>query len=106
MDGEKTDFVDTWLALHPEPTPRSNSTHEQDEMLTFPSDKPSKRIDFIFVRGIGSTAVRKTWLVGQTPKVGVGRENKKGEDHLGMTHRESKLWASDHRGLITELGQD
>jgi hypothetical protein len=42
IDGVKTDFVDAWLALHPEPTPRSNSTVEKEEMLTFPSDQPGK----------------------------------------------------------------
>lgn len=26
IDGVKTDFVDAWLALHPEPVPRSNDT--------------------------------------------------------------------------------
>ena len=49
LEGLRTDFVDSWLAVNEEPTPRSNVTKEQDEMLTFPSDAPSKRIDFVFV---------------------------------------------------------
>jgi endonuclease/exonuclease/phosphatase family metal-dependent hydrolase len=104
IQGMKTDFVDAWLALHPEPTPRSNATNERDEMLTFPSDQPSKRIDFIFLRGKGADQVKKTWLVGQTPLSAVGNAtNDKGE-HIGMVDANSRVWASDHRGLVTNIG--
>jgi endonuclease/exonuclease/phosphatase family metal-dependent hydrolase len=43
-------FTDAWTAVHPEPVPRSNDTWDRAEALTFPSDAPSKRIDFVFVR--------------------------------------------------------
>ena len=105
-DGKQTDFTDSWLAIHGETEPRSNDTRVRAEELTFPSDAPSKRIDFILVRGKGAKAVRKTWLVGQDPKPGVGRDRNvtADEGHLGMVHKESKLWASDHRAVVTQLG--
>eukprot|EP00040_Diaphanoeca_grandis_P029661 m.174079 g.174079 ORF g.174079 m.174079 type:complete len:576 (+) comp31752_c0_seq2:923-2650(+) len=104
LDGIKTDFVDTWLAIHPEPTPRSEDDHEKDHMLTFPSDNPTKRIDFILVRGKGANDVRNTWIVGQHPLPDIGRDAEEDEDHLGMVHADSKLWASDHRAVVTKLG--
>lgn len=104
IDGEVAKFTDAWTSVHPEPVPRSNETWDIDEALTFPSDAPSKRIDFIFVKGKGADSVRKTWLVGQAPKPDVGRDTEEEEDHLGMVHADSKLWASDHRGIVTQLG--
>ena len=92
LEGLRTDFVDSWLAVNEEPTPRSNVTKEQDEMLTFPSDAPSKRIDFVFVRGQGASAVRKAWLVGQEPLEGVGKKLDGDGNHIGMVHSDSQLW--------------
>ena len=106
IDGVTTDFVDAWLALHPEPTPRSNSTKEKDDMLTFPSDNPEKRIDFIFVRGKGAKQVKKTWLVGQDPMEGIGKAKDDDGKHIGMVDANSRVWASDHRGVVTEVGSD
>ena len=104
IDGVKTDFVDAWLALHPEPTPRSNATNEKDDMLTFPSDNPEKRIDFIFIRGKGAKDVKKTWLVGQEPLEDVGKATDDDGKHIGMVDANSRVWASDHRGVVTEIG--
>eukprot|EP00039_Didymoeca_costata_P030444 m.29604 g.29604 ORF g.29604 m.29604 type:complete len:573 (-) comp8118_c0_seq3:106-1824(-) len=103
LEGAKTDFIDAWLALHPEPEPRSNDTNVKKDMLTFPSDDPTKRIDFIFIRGKGSKNIKKTWLVGQDPLPDIGRDKGEEGEHLGMVHKESKVWASDHRGLVTTV---
>lgn len=104
IEGEKAGFTDAWLAVHPEPTPRSNDTWDRAQALTFPSDAPSKRIDFIFVKGKGADSIRKTWLVGQDAKPGIGRDKSDDGEHFGMVHQESKLWASDHRAIVTQLG--
>jgi hypothetical protein len=48
--------------------------------------------------------VRSTWLVGQDPKPSVGKDTDDEGGHLGMVHKESRLWASDHRAIITRLG--
>lgn len=57
------------------------------------------------VRGKGADTVRSTWLVGQDPKPGVGEDvDAEQGDHLGMVHKNSRLWASDHRAVITLLG--
>ena len=101
LEGRRTDFVDAWRALHPEPEPRSNDTDVQRDALTFPSDKPTKRIDFVLVRG--RAAVAKAWLAGQDPLEGVGKEFGDDGSHLGMTHKDSKVWASDHRAVVVDL---
>ena len=48
MGGVRADLIDAWLVLHPEPEPRSKDPDVRRNALTFPSDDPVKRIDFLF----------------------------------------------------------
>ena len=80
---------------------------------TFPSDEPKKRIDLILFRepqngngngGDGLRVAKKkklvtvidTHLVGQDPS-----EDTKNDPGHGMLDRDSPLWASDHRGVVS-----
>jgi endonuclease/exonuclease/phosphatase family metal-dependent hydrolase len=103
MNGSKTDFVDTWLELHPEPTPRSNNTDEIENMLTFPTCNPVKRIDFILMRRLeASKAVKviESKVVGKT-----GAPGTELYEGAGMLDVEppSPIFASDHKGVLTTL---
>jgi endonuclease/exonuclease/phosphatase family metal-dependent hydrolase len=91
------EYRDAWLASHPEPEPRSTDETVRYEALTFPSDNPQKRIDFLFARG--PVGVRGSWLIGQDPMSGTNLT----DDHVGMVHQLSPVWASDHRGLVVDL---
>jgi len=92
-------FVDAWLEASAEPEPRSNDSAVQRGALTFPSDRPQKRIDFILLSGDGqdSVSVRDAWLIGQDPVQGTEHS-----DPVGMVHEDSPLWASDHRGVVAD----
>lgn len=57
VDGVRTDLVDTWLVLNPEPQPRSTDPDVRRNALTFPSDDPVKRIDFVLVATPSKRAV-------------------------------------------------
>eukprot|EP00937_MAST-01D_sp_MAST-1D-sp2_P004131 g4131.t1 len=108
LNGIRTDFEDCWLALHPEPKPRSNDTNEVDNMLTFPSCNPVKRIDFVLLRRPGDAArravsVREARLMGQAPLAGT--EEFEGPGMLDV-NPPSPIWASDHRAVFVELGLD
>ena len=106
LNGTMTDFQDCWLALHPEPKPRSNDTNEIDNMLTFPSCNPVKRIDFVMLRrptkdveqSVQVTAVQ---VAGQAPIPGT--ENFTGPGMLDLEPNASPIWASDHRAVLVEL---
>lgn len=66
IDGAHSDFRDAWLELHPEPEPRSKDAGQRRHALTFPSDDPVKRIDYIYARGDALRPV-SVHLVGQDP---------------------------------------
>lgn len=66
LEGIRTQLVDTWLVLHPEPEPRSPDPAVRRNMLTFPSDDPVKRIDFLLTANPGTHLgcwSRRGWLV-------------------------------------------
>ena len=106
-----TDFQDAWLASgYLEPESHSQDLNVQHNMLTFPSDEPKKRIDLILFRepseqngnsdGLAKkkklVTVIDTHLVGQDPS-----EDTKNDPGHGMLDRDSPLWASDHRGVVS-----
>ena len=124
-------LTDAWLLLHPEPAPRSTDEAVRRDALTFPSDDPVKRIDLVLVGSPDGTAaaaattatatagadddadtgslppcvpvVHEVYLIGQEPLSGVGAMTGSKGEHLGMVHRNSRVWASDHRGVVTKL---
>lgn len=50
MNNVYTDFKDAWLQLFPEPVPRTDNEDQRYNALTFPTDNPVKRIDFVLYR--------------------------------------------------------
>lgn len=66
IDGVRGGFRDAWLELHPEPEPRSTDARQRREALTFPSDDPVKRIDYIYTLGPALRPL-SAHLVGQEP---------------------------------------
>ncbi|KAF4319469.1 hypothetical protein G195_007204 [Phytophthora kernoviae 00238/432] len=95
--GQTTDMKDAWLELHKEAGPRSTDLEDRQHKFTFPSDNPSKRIDFVLYRGEGE--VKECKIIGQEPT-----EDTKGyPDDVGMLHSSSPVFASDHRGVIVEF---
>ena len=106
LNGTTTDFQDCWLALHPEPKPGSNDTNEIDNMLTFPSCNPVKRIDFVMLRRPTddvreSVKVTAAEVRGQAPIPST--ENFTGPGMLDLEPNASPIWASDHRAVLVEL---
>ena len=106
LNGTRTDFEDCWLAAgHPEPQPKSKDQNEIDNMLTFPSCNPVKRIDFVLLRR-PSEAVKRTVrvtgarVVGQNPLPGT--EKNEGPGMLDA-NPPSPIWASDHRGVVVDI---
>ena len=106
-----TSSVLFWVAQEP----RSEGKWERETAFTFPSDYPEKRIDYILshTRDAGIT-VLETTVIGQETPNGEGAEmtqeeydaadpNTRGQRRLGMLEKGSKLYASDHRGLLTVL---
>ena len=105
---------DAWLMKHPEPKPRSTDREERQNALTFPSDDPQKRIDTAFVSAwpprdpalaaaaspVARIVVADAWLIGQDP---VPSAVAPPEEHVGMVHSKSPLWASDHRGVVFDF---
>lgn len=95
--GQTTDLKDAWLEVHREAEPRSQDPGDRQRKFTFPSDDPSKRIDFVLFRGKGG--VKECEIVGQAPT-----EDTRGHPtDVGMLHRESPIYASDHRAVVVEL---
>ena len=95
-----------------EPARDSKDPTERREALTFPSDNPQKRIDFLLVRGKGARSVRRAWLLGQDAATGVrgaaeiprGGDGGGGEAYAkGMSEPDSPVWPSDHRALAVVL---
>jgi hypothetical protein len=151
LEGLRTQLVDTWLVLHPEPEPRSTDPAVRRNMLTFPSDDPVKRIDFLLTANPGpcgiypwltlcwvgwmwsfalslcvapadnrspckgtrapehrveppcvcTAIVDAVYLIGQDPHPSTPYDPKVA--NVGMTHRTSLAYASDHRGVIGKL---
>jgi endonuclease/exonuclease/phosphatase family metal-dependent hydrolase len=97
MEGEFTDLTDAWLEKHEEAEPRSQDPIDRKKKFTFPSDNPSKRIDFILFRGNG--VVKECEIIGQEPT----KDTAKFSQNLGMLNAKSPVWASDHRGVVMEL---
>lgn len=95
--GETTDLKDAWLEKHEEAEPRSTDWDDRQHRFTFPSDNPSKRIDFVLYRGRGS--VKECEIVGQEPT-----EDTKGFPlDVGMLNAKSPVYASDHRAVVVEF---
>ncbi|GMF28144.1 unnamed protein product [Phytophthora lilii] len=95
--GQTTDMKDAWLQVHEEAEPRSTDQEDRQHKFTFPSDSPSKRIDFVLYRGEGE--VKECEIIGQDPT-----EDTQGfPDDVGMLHPSSPIYASDHRGVVVEF---
>ncbi|KAG7398172.1 hypothetical protein PHYBOEH_011495 [Phytophthora boehmeriae] len=95
--GQTTDMKDAWLEVHAEAGPRSTDPGDRQHKFTFPSDNPSKRIDFVLYRGKGE--VKKCEIIGQEPT----KDTKNYPDNVGMLHPSSPVFASDHRGVVVEF---
>ena len=95
--GETTDMKDAWLEVHEEAEPRSTDVGDRQHKFTFPSDNPSKRIDFVLYRGDGQ--VKECEIIGQAPT----EDTKDFPQDVGMLHSASPVYASDHRGVIVEF---
>ncbi|OQR94307.1 hypothetical protein THRCLA_08200 [Thraustotheca clavata] len=90
LSNEKTDLNDAWLEYH------HNEPTNPDDM-TFPSDAPVKRIDFILYRGKGS--VESCDVIGQAPT----KDTASNPKTVGMLESNSPIYASDHRGVIAQF---
>lgn len=101
MDGKRTDYKDAFLQIHPEPTPRSLSDGTRKKALTFPTDNPVKRIDYIiYKQGAGvNVSVRNAQLIGIPPLKGTETDDLS----AGMQSTKSSIWASDHRGVFADF---
>lgn len=95
--GHTTDMKDAWLEKHEEAGPRSTDPDDRQHKFTFPSDNPSKRIDFVLYRGEGD--VKECEIIGQAPT----EDTKDYPDDVGMLHHSSPVYASDHRAVIVEF---
>ncbi|CAI5710312.1 unnamed protein product [Peronospora effusa] len=95
--GQTTDMKDAWLMVHEEAEPRSTDVDDRQYKFTFPSDNPSKRIDFVLYRGKGQ--VKKCEIIGQEPT----KDTKDFPEDVGMLHLSSPVYASDHRGVVVEF---
>ncbi|KAG6971586.1 hypothetical protein JG687_00001933 [Phytophthora cactorum] len=95
--GQTTDMKDAWLEVHEEAEPRSTDPDDRQHKFTFPSDNPSKRIDFVLYRGEGQ--VKECEIIGQDPT----EDTKDFPDDVGMLHASSPVYASDHRGVVVEF---
>jgi len=82
LEEEQGDFVDAYEAAHPA---------ESDE-LTFPSWEPTKRIDFVLLRG--ASRVGNYHLLGQQY-----RDSQNTQDPVDS----NKLWSSDHYGIACDV---
>ncbi|OQR92249.1 hypothetical protein ACHHYP_03901 [Achlya hypogyna] len=87
LGGETTDLIDAWLETHGDREPT-----DLDDM-TFPSDAPIKRIDFVLYRGKGRTLTSE--VIGQAPTADTAANPK----NVGMLEPDSPIYASDHRGM-------
>ncbi|KAL3658830.1 hypothetical protein V7S43_016198 [Phytophthora oleae] len=94
---QTTDMKDAWLELHEEAEPRSTDPEDRQHKFTFPSDNPSKRIDFVLYRGEGT--VKECEIIGQEPT----EDTKEFPEDVGMLHPSSPIYASDHRGVVVEF---
>ncbi|KAE8900479.1 hypothetical protein PF005_g1764 [Phytophthora fragariae] len=97
MLGQTTDMKDAWLEVHEEAEPRSTNPKDRQQKFTFPSDSPSKRIDFVLYRGEGK--VKECEIIGQEPT----EDTADYPDDVGMLHPSSPIYASDHRGVVVEF---
>ncbi|KAG3113883.1 hypothetical protein PI124_g7108 [Phytophthora idaei] len=95
--GQTTDMKDAWLEVHEEAEPRSTDPDDRQHKFTFPSDNPSKRIDFVLYHGEGQ--VKECEIIGQDPT----EDTKDFPDDVGMLHASSPVYASDHRGVVVEF---
>ena len=99
LDERETDYHDAFLQIHPEPKPRSPRKGARWNALTFPTDNPVKRIDYIiYKQGSGvHVNVYNSQLIGQKPLKGTETTDLK----AGMMSKGSALYASDHRGVVS-----
>ncbi|CEG43406.1 RxLR-like protein [Plasmopara halstedii] len=95
--GQMTDMKDAWLEKHVEAEPQSSDLDDRKHKFTFPSDRPSKRIDFVLYRGEGQ--VEECNIIGQKPT----EDTKDFPNDVGMLHASSPIYASDHRGVIVQF---
>lgn len=101
MNGKRTDYKDAFLQVHPEPIPRSPHQGTRKKALTFPTDNPVKRIDYIiYKQGMGvKVSVKNSQLIGIPPLKGTETDDLK----AGMQSHNSAIWASDHRGVFADF---
>ena len=87
--------------MHPEPKPRSPSKGARAKALTFPTDNPVKRIDYIIYKQGSGVHVRvdDSQLIGLKPWSGTETDDLK----AGMMSKDSALWPSDHRGVYADF---
>eukprot|EP00981_Chlorochromonas_danica_P003653 scaffold681_cov173-Ochromonas_danica.AAC.16 len=95
-------FVDSWVAANPTLSP--------SEGYTFPACEPIKRIDYIFVRNHSCHSCKEQFNVRVSRSYLAGTRPTKDTEHLigsreglGMSDRDSPLWASDHFAVVTDL---
>lgn len=74
----------------------------QREALTFPTDAPMKRIDFVIVGGARATPVA-AFTVGGEPAAGSVTE---ASATAGMLGEGSAVFASDHLALVVDVDID
>ena len=101
LNGEHTDYKDAFLQIHPEPKPQSPAKGTRQKGLTFPTDNPVKRIDYIiYKQGAGvKVSVKNSQLIGIHPLKGTETDDLK----AGMQSHQSAIWASDHRGVFADF---
>ena len=101
LSGKRTNYKDAFLQVHPEPKPRSPSKGARAKALTFPTDNPVKRIDYIIYKQGSGVHVRvdDSQLIGLKPWSGTETDDLK----AGMMSKDSALWPSDHRGVYADF---
>ena len=82
-------LVDAWVAVHGEGSGGAP---------TFPTDAPTKRIDFVAVGRGGRAASAAT--IGGAPGDDGSESPREG---VGMLGEDSALWASDHLGVVVDV---
>lgn len=87
--------------MHPEPKPRSTSEGARRNALTFPTDNPVKRIDYIIYKQGNGVHVRvdDAQLIGREPWSGTETD----DILAGMMSKDSAIWPSDHRGVYADF---
>ncbi|CAN0028472.1 unnamed protein product [Phaeothamnion confervicola] len=101
VGGIRGDFKDAWLELHAEPPLGSTEEKYRNGAFTFPSNNPTKRIDYVFYR-VGPAARQGTAssVTGQAPTAATTHLATEG---AGMLDDGGPVWASDHRAVVADI---